>query len=200
MNNVTSSRSTPLTTRTTFNQNSEQMGLNPYCPSSPISWATGLMWVILYVCVRFTVSYCSKDQVEVIVISRYLDVLWCIHHHKFSCKPTTAWAHSSNGKIHVCPVTLPRSGIKITTYSKKLLIPILRLTRSRLKVGGKPSRFPRYRWCTYISVCYCALSMHGITTPYGKVFVFESLIFYGYIYLLYVFLGPRDKLSNVSNF
>ena len=40
-----------------------------------------------------------------------MDVLWSMLHHELSCKPTTAWAHTSNGKG--CPVTFPRGGIKI---------------------------------------------------------------------------------------
>ena len=60
---VTFFRSTPLTARTTFNQNSKKMGLNLYRPSSLISWAT------LCVC-DFWMAIWIRDCVEAFVISR----------------------------------------------------------------------------------------------------------------------------------
>ena len=59
MNNVTSSRSTPLTTRTTFDQNPDQIGIKPILP-----FITNQLSHVI------NASYWSKDWVEAIVISR----------------------------------------------------------------------------------------------------------------------------------
>ena len=64
-----------------------------------INWATGLMWVIFYACVRFVCGYWIKDRVDANVLPRGLGELWSMHHHTFVCKPTTAWAHASYVKI-----------------------------------------------------------------------------------------------------
>ena len=53
MNYVTSSRLTPLTARTRFNQNSEQTGIEPTPPFIANQLSNGNMCDILYVCIRF---------------------------------------------------------------------------------------------------------------------------------------------------
>ena len=59
MHNVTSSRSTPLTSRTSFDQNPDQIGIDPILPFI----SNQLSHVI-------NTSYWNKEWVEAIVISR----------------------------------------------------------------------------------------------------------------------------------
>ena len=61
MNNVTSSRSTPLTTRTTFDQNSEKTGLNPYhLHRQSVEPRDKCVWYCLYEFDDYTIPQSSK--------------------------------------------------------------------------------------------------------------------------------------------